>query len=51
MHALPQHQRGKHAELVALAVVCALATVAAGLYPDPLFDLARDVGEAFTNLL
>jgi NADH-quinone oxidoreductase subunit N len=38
-------------EVVALAVVCAVLTVAAGLYPDPLFDLARDAGDAFESLL
>jgi NADH-quinone oxidoreductase subunit N len=32
-------------------VVCAIATVAFGIYPDPLFDLARDAGAAFTNLV
>ena len=29
-----------------VAVVCALATIAFGVYPEPLFDVARDAGAA-----
>jgi len=36
---------------VGVAVVCATVTLALGVYPSPLFDVARDAGEAFTNLL
>jgi len=38
-------------EVVILAVVCAIATVALGIYPDPLFDVAKDAGAALTDLL
>jgi len=34
-----------------IAVVCAIATVALGIYPEPLFDVARDAGAALTGLL
>ena len=34
-----------------VAVVCAIATIALGIYPDPLFDVARDAGAAFSGLL
>ena len=43
--------RSRQPEVVAVAIVCALLTVVAGLYPDPLFDAARDAGDAFRNLL
>ena len=38
-------------EVVILAVVCAIATVALGIYPEPLFDVAEDAGAALTGLL
>jgi NADH-quinone oxidoreductase subunit N len=38
-------------EVLAVAVVCAAATVFFGIWPDPLFDLARDAGSAFTGLV
>ena len=34
-----------------IAVVCAIATVALGIYPEPLFDVAKDAGAALTGLL
>ena len=37
-------------EVVAVAVVCALATLALGIYPSPLFDVARDAGAALSSL-
>jgi ferric-dicitrate binding protein FerR (iron transport regulator) len=37
-------------EVVAVAVVAAAATIALGLWPDPLFDAARDVGTALGAL-
>jgi NADH-quinone oxidoreductase subunit N len=40
-----------HFELVAVAVVAALLTLAAGVYPDPLFDAVREAGESFRGLL
>ena len=33
-------------ELVVVAVVCAAATLAGGIYPSPLLDVARDAGGA-----
>ena len=36
---------------VAVAVVCAAATVFFGVYPGPLFDVAQDTSQAFTRLL
>ena len=34
-----------------IAVVCAAAVVVFGVYPDPLFDFARDAGAAIDTLL
>jgi NADH-quinone oxidoreductase subunit N len=47
----PVGPRGHHLEVVFVAVVCAVATVVFGIYPEPLFDIARDAGEAFSGLL
>jgi NADH-quinone oxidoreductase subunit N len=38
-------------EVVFVAVVCALATIAIGVYPEPLFNVARDAGNALHSLL
>ena len=38
-------------EVVFVAVVCALVTVVFGIYPEPLFDVAKDAGEAIQSLL
>ena len=38
-------------EVVFVAVVCSIVTVAFGIYPEPLFDVARDAGAAFSSLL
>jgi NADH-quinone oxidoreductase subunit N len=38
-------------EVTLVAVVCAAATVAFGIYPSPLFDVARDAGAALANLV
>jgi NADH-quinone oxidoreductase subunit N len=35
----------------AVAVVCAIATVGLGIYPEPLFNVAKDAGAALTGLL
>jgi len=37
-------------EVVAVAVICAAATIFFGIYPDPLFDVARDVSSALPSL-
>ncbi|HEX5620683.1 MAG TPA: NADH-quinone oxidoreductase subunit N [Solirubrobacteraceae bacterium] len=38
-------------EVLVVAVVFAAATVVFGIYPDPLFDVARDAAAAFTSLV
>jgi NADH-quinone oxidoreductase subunit N len=43
--------RHRQAELAFVAVVCALATIFLGVYPDPLFDVARDAGAALESLV
>jgi NADH-quinone oxidoreductase subunit N len=47
----PVGRRLGHWEVTAVAVICAVATVVFGIYPGPLFDLARDAGVAFANLV
>ena len=37
-------------EVTFVAVLCAVAIIAAFVYPDPLFDVARDVGSSLSNL-
>jgi NADH-quinone oxidoreductase subunit N len=44
-------RRVRQPEVAAVALVCALATLALGIYPGPLFDVARDAGGALTTLL
>jgi NADH-quinone oxidoreductase subunit N len=44
-------ERRRQAEVLVVAVLCALVTVALGIYPDPLFDVARDAGAAITSLV
>jgi NADH-quinone oxidoreductase subunit N len=43
--------RSLQLEVLAVAVICAAGTIFFGLWPDPLFDLARDVGSTFTGLV
>jgi NADH-quinone oxidoreductase subunit N len=38
-------------EVGAVAVVCAALTIAVGIYPGPLLDVARDAGAALSGLL
>jgi NADH-quinone oxidoreductase subunit N len=38
-------------EVVFVALVCAAATIAFGIYPEPLLDVARDAGDAIKSLL
>ncbi|HET6550416.1 MAG TPA: NADH-quinone oxidoreductase subunit N [Solirubrobacter sp.] len=38
-------------EVVFVAVVCAIATIAFGVYPEPLLDVARDAGDAIKSLI
>ena len=37
-------------EVALVAVLFAAATLFFGIWPDPLFDLARDVGTSLSNL-
>ncbi|HYM57546.1 MAG TPA: NADH-quinone oxidoreductase subunit N, partial [Solirubrobacteraceae bacterium] len=46
----PGGARTRQPEVVAVAVLCALATLALGIYPSPLFDVARDAGDALAGL-
>ena len=48
--AQPAALRTRQPEVVAVAVLCALATIAIGIYPSPLFDVARDAGAALSGL-
>ena len=43
--------RRRQPEVLFVAIVCAVAAVALGIYPDPLFDVARDAGAAITSLV
>ncbi|HWK28640.1 MAG TPA: NADH-quinone oxidoreductase subunit N [Solirubrobacter sp.] len=43
--------RLRQPEVVFVAVVCALVTIVFGLYPQPLFDVARDAGNAIVSLI
>jgi len=43
-------RRLRQPEVVALAVVCAAATVFFGIYPSPLLDLASDAGASLSQL-
>jgi NADH-quinone oxidoreductase subunit N len=38
-------------EVLLVALVCAVATIFFGVYPEPLLNLARDAGAAFTSLI
>jgi NADH-quinone oxidoreductase subunit N len=42
---------GVQIELVLVAVVCAAGTVFFGIYPDPLLNVAQDVGAALSGLV
>ena len=42
---------GRQPEVVALAVLCAAASIVFGILPSPLFDAARDAGSALAGLL
>jgi NADH-quinone oxidoreductase subunit N len=46
----PATRRLAQPEVVAVAVVCAAATVFLGVYPEPLLELARDAGAVFVDL-
>jgi NADH-quinone oxidoreductase subunit N len=44
-------RRLRQPEVVFVAVLCGLATVAFGVWPDPLFELARDAGASIASLV
>jgi NADH-quinone oxidoreductase subunit N len=46
----PEADTRAQPEVAAVAIVCAVLTVMFGLWPDPLFDAARDVGTALSQL-
>jgi NADH:ubiquinone oxidoreductase subunit 2 (subunit N) len=47
----PEADARSQPEVAAVAVVCAAATIALGIVPSPLFDLARDVATSFSHLV
>jgi NADH-quinone oxidoreductase subunit N len=47
----PVRRRLVQPEVLFVAVVCAVATVVFGIYPDPLLEVARDAGAALTSLI
>jgi NADH-quinone oxidoreductase subunit N len=48
--AAPEADSARHPELVAIAVLAALASMVFGVWPGPLLDLARDAAVAFLQL-
>ncbi|MGH2762534.1 MAG: NADH-quinone oxidoreductase subunit N [Thermoleophilaceae bacterium] len=46
----PEADARAQPEVAAVAVLFAAATIVLGIWPDPLFDAARDVGTALGNL-
>jgi NADH-quinone oxidoreductase subunit N len=47
----PVRRTLRQPEVVFVAVVCALVTLAFGVYPEPLFSVAKDAGDAIQSLL
>ena len=47
----PLGRRLAQPELAFVAIVCAVATVFFGLYPEPLFDIAQDAGAVLRSLV
>jgi NADH-quinone oxidoreductase subunit N len=47
----PAPRAAVQAEVVFVAVICAIATIVFGIYPDPLLDIARDAGAALSSLV
>jgi hypothetical protein len=46
----PEADARAQPELVFVAVLAAAVTIWLGVWPDPLFDAVRDVGQAFAGL-
>jgi NADH-quinone oxidoreductase subunit N len=47
----PEADARAQPEVVLIAVLAAAATIFFGIWPDPLFHVARDVGTALGGLL
>jgi NADH-quinone oxidoreductase subunit N len=47
----PRARGPRQGEVVFVALLCAAVTIAFGIYPEPLFDVAIDAGDAFTSLI
>jgi NADH-quinone oxidoreductase subunit N len=47
----PVRRTLRQPEVIFVAVACALVTLAFGVYPEPLFDVAKDAGSAIQSLL
>lgn len=43
--------RRRQPEVLAIAAICAVGTIFFGIWPEPLFDVARDAGAALGNLV
>ena len=46
----PEADARAQPEVLAVAVLFAAATIAVGIFPDPLFDVARDVSSSLPSL-
>jgi hypothetical protein len=46
----PEADARAQPEVLAVALVAAAATIFFGIWPDPLFDVARDVASALPSL-
>jgi len=47
----PEADAAAQPEVTAVAVLCAALVLAIGIFPDPLFDIARDVGSSLAGFL
>jgi NADH-quinone oxidoreductase subunit N len=47
----PEAEAFAQPEVAIVAILAAAATIAFGIWPDPLFDAARDMGTSLANLL
>jgi NADH-quinone oxidoreductase subunit N len=47
----PVRRTLRQPEVMFVALACALVTVVFGIYPEPLFNVAKDAGDAITSLI
>jgi NADH-quinone oxidoreductase subunit N len=47
----PVRRTLRQPEVLFVALVCALLTLVLGIYPEPLFNVAKDAGDAITSLI